>query len=1765
MKAKEYIIQKLVELGKKYRWMKYPMLAVVSLISLLFLALEKCMERPRRAVIALVCLVLIISQSWYLISVANDPEYPETANIEGVVTYDTDSADTSDPTSASDATDADSSSEEEKPKGEAYTIYFYDDDGIGSTHKGQTVVYADNEGKFTLEDGGTEIQTLIPDDSDGKNYSTYYRFNGWFNGTVKITSTTDLTTAMADRQKRIILNASWERIAYKLTYSPGDGSGAISYKVVSNSGTEVSIESIPSGESGYKKKGYTFEEDKWLVTITGDENKVVKGELHPADTISFSEIASQYGNDITLIPQWNPNHYTIKFVPGELDEGEEVSGTTADVGAIYDQDVTIPACGYEREGYVFVGWENEADGTFIECGDGNPLPRTIMKPNYTDVLDGEYILTAKWEYLYAMLNKSVLTYQYDDKVSQAIEATYKGQSGGDFTIEVLRVEGKTLDGDIVTYADFKRLTGLTIFGEEDIDGSVGDSVGTSIMIHGTVKTVLLDEDKPIILYLNLHDNLHPDEDTLTELRIYLHKRELEVTGVEYYKREYDGTDRIGIGEIYFNNVTKANIFLNNGNQGGTFSDANAGENKNITIRDIYVYDRDGNNTARYYTVPNPVVLEGAGEITRRSMNVTTAPVYAYGQDYILTGQSPEFTVEITEEDLPEAVAERDKAAILTALKSQSIYTCSYGPSNNYHAGTYDIGISNKEIVANYSLVVHEGKLKVIQEEIGEYDYRITGSHDSDYAWWYDKEPKVIPYTANYDSIYVLVDGKEKYTYDKDFYNKDGASISEEMAKDGSITIQLGNSKNGAVTAPKTIDIRVDITAPKIETDSIQVSTKNTGTMSQIGRFLSFGNFFKETVVITIPVYDNLSGPSTLTYFLEGTSYENGITVPVSSNGPNTGTVSIEVAPTYKGTIALLATDKAGNACTKADMIGVEGSNWWVVENTAPEIVDVNAVDDEGKQAYFDNDLYYKSVTVTVSVEDLDAGVAYLEWDITKDGMPYTALTKQYVDDTSKILLAYDFEYEFTESGTYDISVTAYDNAGNVSLTKEAGRFNVDGVGPAIRITPENYDDDWATEKTITFTITDTGSGIAQWTLIGPDNQSYPYTAVEGTENTYTFTVTQKGTYTIQAYDYAGNSNECELLFTRVSSEVPETPKVLTDVEVQASKWFTTNPTITITGQEITPDGTAVTNYYQMWKEGEEEPQQAQIVEGSFQLPEEGIYNIRVWAVSESGMLSAEQPVYQLKYDGSRPVIHDVLVTGKGTINQVTLRVSEEISGLASLDVIYDNNKAYTQKLLFKEISDGLYSASFTATMTGSYQIRATDVAGNVSYAEPFRPMNVIVTNVSGGSENGITIIGQVIAGSFEIASVDVKYGSFGMGYGYNAEELLVWDDDGNKAVTARLTNVAEDTIYYFRITATSTTGEVCEYSGSFRTGVLGKSGANVVGTVVDETSYMQRAIVNNISVMLYDVDDNIVHSINNLGSGDYFMFSEVPDGIYTIRATNGNSSVTQAVIIENGLVVAPEGQLKLVLRGGQKTDVEYEEGNSLHFVVDGLTDLFDDSTNFGDKEQEVIDNGGTIEFCMVVDELSESEVPQSDRALISQSLGRQERVLMYVDFSIWKRASFAYGLIWEEQVTAIAGGKSIQIVIPLVSDWVGLKNLSVIRVHGNSVDRLPDLDENPNTYTISSTLFSTYALVYTDETISTEDPNSGSQNPGNGGNDSNSGNGGASGSTSDISKVPNNNNNLTSNGSGSTPRTGDEAPILWVSILGLAAGILGSLQLKRRK
>lgn len=1752
MKAKEYIIQKLVESGKRHRWMKYPMLALVSLISFFFLVLEKCMERPKRAVIVLVCMVLIISQGWYLISLAEE----EANHGPESVAQGPEASDSTDMTGLGDQPDT-GEADQMSPEGtDANRAARADDLPYMITLNANDPNFPDivygTIGSYSQPDfdASSEYQLIpaIPVDSQIWEYAGWYvqgRPDKVYAIGTPLTKDDWLIYGTTNENAHFLyLSANWKRVGYKLTYMNGASVLDSDYVAIVDGAATRNLKTFDSLSVKPVKTGYHFA--GWII----DTRNYAEGQ-----EITFGN--GGYDKDVIVTPQWEANTYTIEFTTGVTDDS--VTGTMPSIECTYDKNVSLPVPdpdngGYGREGYSFVGWKvlNGNNAGYIYTPGVDFTARNLTAENH-----GIVTLEAQWVYNVAGL-PSEYKFIYGEEVAKTAEVRRQVENGdARFAVTLTDVSGETDDGITLDKTNYTDVTGLYVNpASTDGDGWAGFDLITKdkMGIRTTGKLIL----QFTVEDLNNPVDENGDSTTVYPIvTIYLNPRPLTITGVENASKTYDGTTIIGVGRIQFDGkVLDDDVRVYSEGQNGTFDDPNAGTGKSITLKLVLEGD-----SARYYKVQDEVTLLGIGTINKRVVHVTTAPVYMENKDYILTGEEPEFSTIINVDDLPEVVAAADEQIIQNAIQADA-YTCDYKPG--YQPGSFAIDIDPAKVnLLNYELVVTPGTLRVEQEEpIELINYEVIGSRLPGNEWYYDEAPRVTPTgkMADYDMVYITNDSSDRaLTCDSRFSSE--ALVTEDLYvanKDTTLYIQLGKSGTGAVTSMVPIEVKVDTTAPVIDANNIEVRSANTGGFSKVANFLSFGNFFQESQVVTVPVSDNLSGAKNLTYWLGDNIWEDGIEI-----GVHNGKASFQIPMNYKGTIALTASDNAGNTTTKANLVGIEGGELWVIENQAPE-VRVSVKDPVGNTVYSGDGRYYQSVTMTAEAKDLDSGIAYLIWNITRNGEVITEDAKEYVADRSQLLTSYDFEREFTESGSYTVSVTAYDNADNVSVPTTAYSFSVDGTAPEIQVSPADYDAVWSTEKTITFSLADKGSGIAMVTLEGPDYQPYPFTAVEGKVNTYTFTVRQKGTFTIRAVDGAGNAGELPLEFTRVSSEVPDAPRITTrpaQPQNAESGWFTSNPEITITAPDTTPDGTRILIHYCLWEEGTDEPGGSQEVDGSFRLPREGIWNLRAWTETEAGMKSASEEVLQLRYDETAPVISNIIVNGTGTVNKVSFQVTEIPGGLTSLKAIYNNDETNAQELGFTYIGNCVYTSGFTAAMKGSYRIKATDAAGNITYADAFEPIHIEVTGISGNVDNGVIITGRAETGTFAIDSLTVKYGPAGQELTLDADSLLVTTDaNGNKVFTAKFTQLSELSRYGFLITALTQNGESGYYTGVFKTGVRNGAGINVAGTVHDEM------LADNAATPLYIVlyNGNDIVQYQSVKNNEAFMFTNLQDGVYMVRAINGNRSVGMGLVIHNQTLVEPSDSIRLVLRSGQSTSVEYEGNGMPQVSVSGLENLFGDTTNFGsDQDYAIIDNGGSVEFCMLVTGMLESEVPASDMALLMQSLDSKERVAMYMDFSIWKRRIGAFGIVSENQVTSISGGKRIRIVIPISNELVAQEGLSVLRVHGGAVERLADLDNNPNTYTIESTLFSTYALVYTDnssnnDTTSENGNNNTTENPGSSTSDTSAG-----GGVTDISKTQNNNSIVSQ--ANRSPRTGDSRPIVWTGVLGAMAAVMGILVLKNKK
>ena len=145
---------------------------------------------------------------------------------------------------------------------------------------------------------------------------TGYTFNGWYDGSSKVSSGT------WNRTSDLSLKASWTAINYKVTFDANGGTCSLSYGTIDYGLTYT----LPTPT----RTGYTF--DGWY-----------NGETKVPDTGTWN-----YASNLTLKAKWTISTYTITL---DANGGTGVdSKLTVTYGATY----TLPTP--QRTGYTFNGW-----------------------------------------------------------------------------------------------------------------------------------------------------------------------------------------------------------------------------------------------------------------------------------------------------------------------------------------------------------------------------------------------------------------------------------------------------------------------------------------------------------------------------------------------------------------------------------------------------------------------------------------------------------------------------------------------------------------------------------------------------------------------------------------------------------------------------------------------------------------------------------------------------------------------------------------------------------------------------------------------------------------------------------------------------------------------------------------------------------------------------------------------------------------------------------------------------------------------------------------------------------------------------------------------------------------------------------------------------------------------------------------------------------------------------------------------------------------
>ena len=236
--------------------------------------------------------------------------------------------------------------------------------------------------------GSMEDMTIATDASANLTVNGYvragYTFKGWATSAGGAVEYTDGATYTMGTESEYTLYAVWEANINTLHF---DGNGA-----TSGSMEDMTIATDASANltvNGYVRAGYTF---KGWATSAG-------GAVEYADGVTYTMgTESEY----TLYAVWEANTNTLHFDKND----EKATGQMNSVQMKTDEVQNLPAVGFEKTGYHFIGWATSADGE-VEFSD---------KGSYKMGTESEYTLYAVWE-----ANENILHFDGNGATSGTME------------------------------------------------------------------------------------------------------------------------------------------------------------------------------------------------------------------------------------------------------------------------------------------------------------------------------------------------------------------------------------------------------------------------------------------------------------------------------------------------------------------------------------------------------------------------------------------------------------------------------------------------------------------------------------------------------------------------------------------------------------------------------------------------------------------------------------------------------------------------------------------------------------------------------------------------------------------------------------------------------------------------------------------------------------------------------------------------------------------------------------------------------------------------------------------------------------------------------------------------------------------------------------------------------------------------------------------------------------------------------------------------
>ncbi|MHB9294042.1 hypothetical protein Holit_03168 [Hollandina sp. SP2] len=201
--------------------------------------------------------------------------------------------------------------------------------------------------------GGSEVEAITANEGTqvprpGNPARVGYTFKGWYNaetGGAPYTWPYTLTV-------NVTMHAQWTAHTYSVVYNSNRGTGttASSYHTYDQSRILTA--------NGFSMTGYTFSE--WNTRADGSGTSY-------ANSQSVTNLSADNDGTVNLYAQWTPITYRVEY------NSNGGTGTMASSSHTYDQTKALTANGFSRTGYVFAGWNTQADGSGTSYANGQEV------------------------------------------------------------------------------------------------------------------------------------------------------------------------------------------------------------------------------------------------------------------------------------------------------------------------------------------------------------------------------------------------------------------------------------------------------------------------------------------------------------------------------------------------------------------------------------------------------------------------------------------------------------------------------------------------------------------------------------------------------------------------------------------------------------------------------------------------------------------------------------------------------------------------------------------------------------------------------------------------------------------------------------------------------------------------------------------------------------------------------------------------------------------------------------------------------------------------------------------------------------------------------------------------------------------------------------------------------------------------------------------------------------------------------------------------